>query len=144
MPTKKTVTRVTKTPAERAKAKRERQAKKLKLYKSYVKNGIKALDTQFGRKHWLPIISIKELDLSDGNTCICGQMFGDYGVAQFTKITESMGEGWEGEKEGMKDTWARKNGFLLPDSAVNTDYDFLTHVWYVTIFNMKIKAGLLP
>ena len=131
----------------------KKQTAIMKEVNKRVKNGIKVLDKEFGRVKWLKQIDISALDVGMSSVCICGQIFGDYANAEFKKM-----KGWsEADNEykddqedcpgigstTISDDWATKNGFYL-EGDEDFDYDLLTQVWYVTIFNMKVKAGLIP
>lgn len=106
-------------------------------FKKRISNGIKLLDKEFGRNKWLEKIDLKMLDLSDGEVCMVGQLFGSFWDSHFKSKNITIYD--------MEDS-GEEYGFYLNsgEEGNNAEYDFLTNLWYVKIVDLKLKAGLIP
>lgn len=86
--------------------------------------GVKFLDKRFGRKTWFKKVDVSSLNLSSGDTCVCGQLFD---------------EGWRFvNKNGteMTDTESISRGFSLGEEKERVYYDLLTHLWYCRLISL--------
>lgn len=96
----------------------ELTGKEILKYEKKANRGIAWLDKTFGREVWLKKIKLNKLDLGDGNTCMIGEVLGNY--------SDIGGYGITDEK-------AENMGFFIGDDPFEYDldskYSVLTAVW---------------
>lgn len=98
-----------------------------------VKNGVIWLDATLGRKEWLRRMNMSKFDITDGGTCVAGNVFkeamGEEGYTNFENAMENLG--LNKTKEG------HRLGFY---STFDGDKDFqnLQDVWAKTIKTLKL------
>lgn len=103
-------------------------------YVRQVANGIEWLDVTLGRKGWLNRMKMQKFDITDGTTCVAGNVF-----------AEAMGgDGWKNFEDamellGLKGTKAgARLGFY---SDTDKGYQHLQDLWVMAIKKMKKQAA---
>lgn len=105
--------------------KQKEQIKKIRtLFKKRILNGIKFLDSKYEREDWIDKLNPLSIQMTDGNTCIIGQTFGDF-----------FGEFDFYDKEAIE------LGFQLPRNSAQWKWDFLGYMWAVKLVDLKLKNG---
>lgn len=104
---------------------------KVVSYSKRVQAGIKWLNANAPqKKEWHKSIDLQTLNLSQGNTCVCGQVF------------EQMADGWANGYSYVTDRLESEKRGNLGFSEVNEvseNYDLLTATWYEAIKELRKK-----
>ena len=93
----------------------------IKSIEKRVNAGVRWLDKN--RKGWLGRINLRKLDLGNRDTCIIGELDGDYS------------DTFSGEKEEK----AIKLGF---NTENDKEFSVLTQVWFKKIIDLRLKKGI--
>lgn len=96
-----------------------------------IEAGVKWLDTQFEREDWLDKLDVVNLSLGNTDTCVCGQIFGEYMSDMF------------GYKKGGEEIQGHTLGFDVNSEETDIDYsyDLLTYLWAKKVVALKFKNG---
>lgn len=119
------------------------QKKLMAIFIPRIDAGVKYLDKHMGREKWLAKINENRLMLENANTCVCGQIFGDFWTHVFKGMDRDMMS--QDEQNKVLGEKAVPYGFYVEGALQDKYmyvYDVLTHLWAFKIATLRHKAGM--
>ncbi len=99
-------------------------------YFKRIDKGIEWLDDNIGRKQWLKKVDWRILDLSNSETCMLGQAFGDF----WNKVRNDD----DNDSKKMSQKKSSTLGFLLDKNRMEDEsYDLLSRCWIIKLMKLN-------